>query len=88
MGDRIMPHNFEITLLRREAYDHVRFLTRSRLAWEYLRRNEEYRRDWRISAAGRPRPIRLTTGTTLLRARRRFLRAEAWGLCSFRRSVA
>lgn len=70
------------------AYDHVRSLTRSQLAWEYLRRNEDYRHDWRISAAGRPRPILLTTGTTLIRARRRFLRAEAWGLCFFRRSRA
>lgn len=83
-----MPSIFEPGPARREAYDHVRFLTRSRLAWEYLRRNEDYRRDWRISAAGRPRPIALTTGTTLIRLRRRFLRAEAWGLCSFRRSVA
>lgn len=83
-----MPSIFEQGPERREAYDHVRFLTRSRLAWEYLRRNDGYLRDWRISAAGRPRPRTLTTGTTLLRLRRRFLRAEAWGLCSFRRSVA
>jgi len=83
-----MPHLFDTTPQRPEAYNYIRLLTRSRLAWEYLRRNEGYARDWRISAAGRPRPIRLTTGTTLLRARRRFLRAEAWGLCSFRRSLA
>ena len=68
------------------AYDHVRLLTRSRVAWEYLRRNSEYRSDWRISAPGHPQPIPLTGGTVLLRARRRFLRAEAWGLCTFRRS--
>lgn len=67
-------------------YDHVRLLTRSRVAWEYLRRNPEYRTDWRTSAPGRPRPIHLTDATILLRARRRFLRAEAWGLCIFRRS--
>ena len=66
-------------------YDHVRLLTRSRVAWEYLRRNSEYQRDWRTSAPGRPQPIPLTDGTVLLRARRRFLRAEAWGLCTFRR---
>jgi len=83
-----MPHLFDTVPPRPEAYNYVRFLTRSRLAWEYLRRNDEYARDWRISAAGRPKAITLTTGTTLLRARRRFLRAEAWGLCSFRRSVA
>lgn len=70
---------------RLSDYDHVRILTRSRVAWEYLRRNPDYRRDWRVSAPGRPRPISLNDGTVLLRVRRRFLRAEAWGLCTFRR---
>ena len=69
---------------RLSDYDHVRLLTRSRVSWEYLRRNPEYRSDWRLSAPGRPRPIRLIDDTVLLRARRRFLRAEAWGLCTFR----
>lgn len=68
------------------AYDYVRLLTRSRIAWEYLRRNPDYRRDWRLSAPGRAIPVRLTNDTTLLRLRRRFRRAEVWGLCSFRRS--
>lgn len=67
-------------------YDHIRMLTRSRLAWEYLRRNPDYCRDWLLSAPGRPRHISLADGSTLYRARRRYLHAEAWGLCSFRRS--
>ena len=67
-------------------YDYVRLLTRSRIAWEYLRRSPDYRRDWRTSAPGRPRSIPLIDGTILLRAQRRFPRAEAWGLYSFRRS--
>ena len=71
---------------RLNRYDHVRLLTRSRLAWEYLRRNPHYRYDWRISKPGRLQPIRLTDGTRLLRMRRRLLRAEDWGLYSFRRS--
>ncbi|MEQ8694822.1 MAG: hypothetical protein RIC85_05870 [Gammaproteobacteria bacterium] len=71
---------------RLSDYDHVRLLTRSRVAWEYLRRNREYVIDWHLSAPGRPQPIRLTDETILLRARRRFLHAEAWGLCTFRRS--
>lgn len=66
-------------------YDYVRDLTRSRIAWEYLRRNPDYRRDFRLSAPGRPKPIRLADGTVLLRLRRRFPRAEAWGLHYFRR---
>jgi len=70
--------------LRLDDYDFVRLLTRSRLAWEYLRRNGAYRRAWRLSAAGRPRPIRLLREATLLRVRRRFRCAETWGLCIFR----
>ena len=77
------PSIFSATQLA--DYDHVRHLTRSRVAWEYLRRNPDYGRDWRASAAGRPRPVSLIDGTTLLRTRRRSLRAEAWGLFSFRR---
>lgn len=69
-----------------DDYAYIRFLTRSRLAWEYLRRNSDYRRDWRIAAPGQPFYIRMSDDTVLLRARRRFLRAEAWGLCTFRRS--
>jgi len=72
--------------LNLRAYDYVRLLTRSRLAWEYLRRNLDYRRDWRISTPGRAISVRLANDTTLLRVRRRFQRAETWGLCTFRRS--
>jgi transcriptional regulator len=67
------------------AYDYVRFLSRSRIAWEYLRRHPSYKRDWRAASA-RPQPVHLSDGTVLLRARRRYLRAEAWGMYIFRRS--
>lgn len=67
-------------------YDYVSFLSRSRVAWEYLRRNPDYRGDWRSSAPGRPEPTHLVDGTVLVRTRRRFLRAESWGLYTFRRS--
>ncbi|MHA1599424.1 MAG: transcriptional regulator domain-containing protein [Alphaproteobacteria bacterium] len=67
-------------------YIHVRLLTRSRVAWEYLRRNPDYQRDWRIFAPNHPRPTRMTDGTFVLQARQRVMRAEAWGLYSFRRS--
>ena len=70
--------------LRLSDYDYVRFLTRSRMAWEYLRRNSDYQSDWRSSAPGRPQPTQLIDGTVLLRARRRFMHAETWGLCTFR----
>lgn len=67
-------------------YDYVRLLSHSQIAWEYLRRNADYCRDWRLSAPGRPRALRLHDGAVLIRARRRFARAERWGLLSFRRS--
>ncbi|GAK33924.1 hypothetical protein JCM17846_32780 [Iodidimonas nitroreducens] len=80
-------HNSLISCgLRLGDYDYVQLLTRSRVAWEYLRRNRDYHRDWRLSKSGQPIPVRLRNDTTLLRARRRFVRAEAWGLCTFRRS--
>lgn len=65
-------------------YDFVRLLTRSRLAWEYLRRNQNYHSDWLHWAPGRPIPIALCDGTELFRLRRRHLHAETWGLCMFR----
>ncbi|WP_425500314.1 transcriptional regulator domain-containing protein [Parvibaculum indicum] len=68
-------------------YDYVRLLTRSRVAWEYLRRNPDFGRDWRCSPPGRPIAIRLRNDVTLIRMRRRFLCAEAWGLYTFRRSA-
>lgn len=52
-------------------------------AWEFLRRNPDYIADWR-SAVPRHLPcITLDDGTRLLRLRRRFLRAENWGLYAF-----
>ena len=67
-------------------YDFVRLLNRSQVAWEYLRRNPDYCHDWRISRPGRCKPIRLLDDTVLLRIRRRFVGAEAWGLHMFRQS--
>lgn len=64
-------------------YEYIRLLTRSRLAWEYLRRNRGYRRDWRLTAPRIPQNITLSDGTELLRLRCRHWRAEAWGLCLF-----
>lgn len=71
---------------RLSDYQHVRFLTRSRIAWEYLRRHPDYRHDWHMSAPERPQPIALSDGTVLLQARPHSMRAGAWGLCTFRRS--
>ncbi len=49
-------------------------------AWEFLRRNEHYIADWRSSVPRHLPSVTLNDGTQLLRLRRRFPRAEKWGL--------
>ena len=81
-----MPPDLHVELKRRPIanYNYVKLLTKSELAWEYLRRNRGYRKDWRLAAPGRPPKVMLSEGTELLRLRCRHWRAEAWGLCLFR----
>lgn len=52
-------------------------------AWEYLRRNPDYQRDFAASQAGRQTYIHLATGCLLLRETRSWLDAQKWGLLSF-----
>jgi hypothetical protein len=52
-------------------------------AWEFLRRNPDYSADWRSSVPRRLPLVTLKDGTRLLRLRRRFPRAERWGLYAF-----
>lgn len=52
-------------------------------AWEFLRRNRDYRRDWQASVPRRLCYVTLKDGTRLLRLRRRYPRAELWGLYAF-----
>jgi len=66
------------------AYDYISGLPGRALNWEFIRRNPDYRRDWRINRAGRAKPVQLRTGTVLIRIRRRFRLAETWGLHFFR----
>jgi hypothetical protein len=52
-------------------------------AWEFLRRNQDYIADWMSSVPRQLPYITLIDGTKLLRLRRRFPRAEQWGLYAF-----
>jgi hypothetical protein len=52
-------------------------------AWEFLRRNPDYSADWRHSVPRNVPHLALKDGTRLLRLRRRFPRAERWGLYAF-----
>jgi hypothetical protein len=64
-------------------YAYLRQASPSALAWEFLRRNRCYRRDWRCCRTLGPPKLRLSSGAILYRARRRFPLAEAWGLAQF-----
>ncbi|MGE0022813.1 MAG: DUF6499 domain-containing protein [Hyphomicrobium sp.] len=67
-------------------YDYVRVLPKSGWAWELLRRNPDYQREYRLNAGRCEKICQHHTGIVLCRLRRRCRKAEAWGLCSFRRS--
>ena len=65
------------------AYDYALTLAPSDLAWEFLRRNAQYQRAFRLSRRGSERPGRLSSGHLFVRIRRRTLRSIAWGLHTF-----
>jgi hypothetical protein len=68
------------------AYDYVFTLCPSDLAWEFLRRNPQYQRDYRLSRRGGLQTRRLRSGHQLIRIRRHTLRSITWGLHPFCRS--
>src|SRR6185295_18101572 len=68
------------------AYDYVRALCPSDLAWEFLRRNPEYQRDYRLHRRGTERPRQLKSGQWLTRVRRAPALAGKWGVYPFCRS--
>jgi len=65
------------------AYDYTLALSPSDLAWEFLRRNAEYQRAYRLSRRGSGRPGRLRSGHLFTRVRRHTVRSIAWGLHPF-----
>ena len=67
-------------------YDYILTLCPSDLAWEFLRRNPDYQRDYRLSRRGWHRLRRLRSGHLFSRMRRHTPRAIAWGLHPFRGS--
>lgn len=52
-------------------------------AWEFLRRNPDYRRAYRIGSDGFRNCIPLNLGGQIVRMRKRQPVAERWGLCLF-----
>jgi hypothetical protein len=75
-----------VNSLRRHSGDHAESRAgydAGDWAWEFLRRNEHYIADWRCSVPRHLPYVTLSDGTKLLRLRRRFPRAEQWGLYAF-----
>jgi hypothetical protein len=68
---------------RLDDYAYTKGLDGPGWAWEFLRRNETYIRDFRTNRAGMPLPMKHSSGTTVLRLRRQVLAAEKWGLQLF-----
>jgi hypothetical protein len=66
-----------------DDYAFARGFDHAAWAWEFLRRDEVYQRDYRINRAGHPVPTKHSSGAVVLRLRRRILDAERWGLHCF-----
>lgn len=71
----------------RGLYDYTLSLCLSDLAWEYMRRNTDYQRDYQIHCQGCTRPCPLRCGLSVQQLHKRSVRACAWHLHSFRRPV-
>src|SRR5215510_12221287 len=67
--------------LNRAAYAYVLNLCPSDLAWEFLRRNPSYQRDYRLSRREPDRPYHIGRDRWLTRLRRYPPQCDRWGLC-------
>jgi hypothetical protein len=67
--------------LDRAAYAYLLNLCPSDLAWEFLRRNPSYQRDYHLTRRGPDGPHRLARGRFLVRLRRYPPQCDRWSLC-------
>jgi hypothetical protein len=70
------------------AYGYLEELSRAGFAWEFLRRNSDYQRDWNLHRTTSPRRNVSRQGITFFRLNRRFEKAEYWGLRAFENPAA
>ena len=68
---------------RLDDYAYTKGLDGPGWAWEFLRRNDKFLIECRSSRAGLPVEIKHASGAIYMRPRRKFLRAETWGLMLF-----
>jgi Family of unknown function (DUF6499) len=69
-----------------DDYAYLRNANRVSWAWEFLRRNPAYQKDYEAIRPTLLHKTRHKDGVIVIDARRSFWRAEAWGLVLFRRS--
>ncbi len=72
-----VTHDRTTTLLEKSS---IASLNDADWAWEFLRRNPDYKRDYRISRARLLRTIKHTSGSSFIRIRRRCPYAKKWVL--------
>jgi hypothetical protein len=72
----------------RSNYSYLRELSRPGFAWEFLRRNADYQRDWNIHRTAAPRRNVSREGIEFFLLNRRFWQAERWGLRAFQDPLA
>jgi hypothetical protein len=69
-----------------KSYNYMLALTRRDWSWEGLRRNPRYQDEARSQLTSEQPSTRLESGPLLTRMREPSPGAQAWALCSFRRS--
>jgi hypothetical protein len=85
-GAMPMPHAHKFGTawdITKDDYAYTCDLDLKGWAWEFLRRNKQYLRDFVTNRAGCPVPISHVSGANLYQLQRRFLEAETWGLTLF-----
>jgi hypothetical protein len=69
--------------IAKDDFAYTRDLDRTGWAWEFLRLNEAYQKDYRLNWAGAPLAVSHESGGSIYRPSKRFLDAEDWGLAFF-----
>ena len=71
-----------------DDYAYILTLSDAELAWEFLRRNPDYRKSYQANQTVPFRPREHSTGTRVWQIDEQEEQARAWGLTNFRRSRA
>lgn len=76
-----------MTQIDRKSYDYTLLLSKPDWAWEFMRRNPDYKTDWSaLIRQGSPQSEQAQGSTRIISLRRSHAGAAKWGLIAFRRS--